>query len=150
MTATRPSPRHPNSRYPRKSATRRRITAMVAAYALLAQILLGALAAAVGPAQAAVDGSVLAQVAELCTPDGLVRVAYPDAGSGDPAPSRPVTAKCPFCIIGGHGLLPAPSGAWIPELPAESVAEDWQPVGCPVPSPLHITEVRPRGPPATA
>lgn len=145
MIAIRTLPRHPDT-----SATRRRLTAMIAAYALLAQILLGALAAAYGPAQAAADASVLAQLAELCTPDGLVRVSYPEADTGDPAAPPPVTPKCPFYLTGGQGAVLAPNRDWVHEPPVASVAADWQPAGCPIRSPLYVTEIHPRGPPVAA
>lgn len=136
------------------AATRQRITALVAVYAILAQVLLGTLAAAFGPSRAAPglpDGaSALASLAQLCTPDGLVRVAYPDADQQGNVPPRPDTPKCPFCLAGGHVVAFAPSGAWVLDPPGEAVAADWRQSASPAARSLRFTEVRPRGPPATA
>lgn len=126
---------------------RHRLTALVAVYAILAQILLGAIAAAFGPSAAASQGnSPLAQLAALCTPDGLVRITYRNSDDADSAPER-VAPKCPFCFGSGHASALPPSGAWTPVALAETARVEWRPASLPAVAALHITELRPRAPP---
>jgi hypothetical protein len=127
---------------------RRRLTALVAVYGLLAQILLGALAAAVGPAAAlAGDRSALAQIAELCTPNGLVRVAVGAPSGEDGRGADPGTPKCPLCL-GGQGAALAPSGDWTLQPPLASSRPGGAAVPVLAPPGHYATELRPRAPPA--
>jgi len=128
------------------TTARRQLTALVAVYGLLAQILLGTLAAAFGPAVAG-DRSALAQIAELCTPNGLVRVAV-GAPTGDDGRSiDPGTPKCPLCL-GGHSPALAPSGDWTLQPPLASCRSGGAATPVLAPPGHYATELRPRAPPA--
>ncbi|MEQ8394278.1 DUF2946 family protein [Thalassobaculum sp.] len=128
---------------------RHRLTALAAVYAILAQILLGSLAAAFGPATVAGDRSALARLAELCTPDGLVRIAYRDGGDTSGSTSERVAPKCPFCLGNGSSPALAPSGIWTLDPPSRTAQADWvatdSTTAC---SAHHFTEIRPRAPPS--
>ncbi|EDP63977.1 hypothetical protein BAL199_15117 [alpha proteobacterium BAL199] len=126
---------------------RHRLTALAAVYAILAQILLGTLAAAFGPAAVAGDRSALAQLAELCTPDGLVRIAYRDGDDTSGGTSERVAPKCPFCLGGGSAPTLAPSGTWTLDPPSQTAQADWLETDSAGRSANHFTEVRPRAPP---
>lgn len=126
---------------------RHRATALVAVYAVLAQILLGTLAAAFGPAVAAGNGSTLAQLTVLCTPDGLVRIGYPDGSGAPDAPNDRVAPKCPFCFAGGHAPALAPSGAWVVDPPLAVARADWRSTDRPRAATHPFIESRPRAPP---
>lgn len=125
---------------------RRRLTALVAVYGLVAQILLGTLAAAFGPAVAG-DRSALAQISELCTPNGLVRVAVGAPAGDDGRSVDPGTPKCPLCL-GGHSPALAPSGAWTLQPPVASCRPGGAATPVLVLSGHYATELRPRAPPA--
>jgi hypothetical protein len=64
---------------------------------------------AVGPVFAALAGSkAKSQFVEICTPDGMKRIAVADA-SGEPIGSNAECFKCPLCAPNGaHGAIDAP------------------------------------------
>ena len=110
-------------------ATRRhrRLTVWIALLAMLAFALVPTLSRALAPAQGA------STWAEICTPQGMRRVALAD-GDPAPTPASPSLDHCAFCGLSGDG--PAPLPAAQPRLP--------QPPGCASVPSRHLQASRPQ------
>ncbi|MBP6764886.1 MAG: DUF2946 domain-containing protein [Rubrivivax sp.] len=115
-------------------------------FALVAMLAL-ALAPTVSRALALAQGGGSAW-AEVCTPQGMVRVALDDAPRGTPAPAHAggMLDHCPFCGLAGQaaGMPPAP-----PVLPPVQAEQSLvPPLWLQAPHTLFAwRSAQPRGPP---
>lgn len=80
------------------------------AWWLMAVMLLGALAPTVSRARAAAQDPRGLSWLEVCTPQGLQRVAAQDDGSAPPA--AVMVDHCPLCVLSGDRLAP-PACAYV-------------------------------------